>query len=179
MSTAYIALGSNLDNPTHQLQQAVSAMNDWPDSTIEAISPVYRSKAVGPGVQGDYLNAVLSLSTTLNPAELLKRLQTQENLQGRVRTVRWGARTLDLDIVLWGAQRISTDTLTIPHPAMAERNFVLYPLANIAAPLTVLPCGNNLATLLARCPRGDLIQTEISLMPASHKPSSETCTDAG
>lgn len=179
MSTAYIALGSNLDNPSQQLQQAVTAMDAWPESTIEAISPVYRSKAVGPGVQADYLNAVLSLSTDLNPAELLERLQAQENVQGRVRTVRWGARTLDLDIVLWGAQRISTDTLTIPHPAMAERNFVLYPLADITEPQTVLPCGDSLATLLARCPRGDLIQTEISLMPASHMQTSESCPDAG
>jgi len=163
MSLAYIALGSNLDNPAGQLQLAISAIDDLELSSITAISPVYRSRAVGPGDQPDYLNAVLCLDTDLAPEALLDRLQALEKRQGRVRTERWGARTLDLDILLYDAITLSTQRLEIPHPAMKTRHFVLYPLADIAGLKMVLPCGAVLGTLLAQCPRDDLVLTAVTL----------------
>ena len=169
MITAYIALGSNLGDPARQLQQAVTAIGALQDSSIAVISSVYSSAAVGPGEQADYLNAVLALETGFSPAQLLDELRELENRQGRVRAVRWGARTLDLDILLYGDQQVSTETLIIPHPAMKQRNFVLYPLAEIAGKKLVLPCGSDLGTLLQCCPRGDLIPTGVTLK----KPSSE------
>lgn len=163
MSTAYIALGSNLNNPAKQLQDAVNAIGHWEHSSLEAISKVYSSSAVGPGNQPDYLNAVLRINTQLSPSDLLEHLQIQETAQGRIRTEHWGARTLDLDILLFDNLQISTQTLKIPHPAMKQRNFVLYPLADIANSEMVLPCGSDLATLLQKIARHDLMCSEISL----------------
>jgi 2-amino-4-hydroxy-6-hydroxymethyldihydropteridine diphosphokinase len=160
MSTAYIALGSNLENPAAQLTQAFAALNQLPNSTISAASGVYRSTAVGPGEQDDYLNAVVAMDTELAPLALLEALQALEQQQGRVRTVRWGPRTLDLDILLYDQLELNTAVLTIPHAAMAERNFVLYPLADITGVEFVLPNGAVLATLLSRCPRGNLQLSE-------------------
>jgi 2-amino-4-hydroxy-6-hydroxymethyldihydropteridine diphosphokinase len=175
MTTAYIALGSNMNHPTRQLQRAISAMADLPDSQVEAISPVYRSSAVGPGKQDDYLNAVCSLTTGLSPTALLDQLQGLENLQGRIRTVRWGARTLDLDILLYGDRCVGTARLTIPHPEMQKRHFVLYPLADIAGTKMVLPCGTDIGTLLTRCPREDLTLTEVALRKPSDSKQGARC----
>ena len=163
VSRAYIALGSNLDNPANQLQQAVAAIDAMAHTSITAVSEVYRSAAVGPGEQADYLNAVLEIETTLSPEALLLNLQAQENRQGRTRTVRWGARTLDLDILLYGDRQMDTEALKIPHPAMKDRHFVLYPLAELTGSQAVLPCGTDIATVVSRCPRGDLTLTEVSL----------------
>jgi 2-amino-4-hydroxy-6-hydroxymethyldihydropteridine diphosphokinase len=163
MSTAFIALGSNLDNPAGQLQLAVTEIRALEESSVISVSPVYSSTAVGPGEQPDYLNAVLSLHTRLTPESLLDHLQALENRHGRVRTERWGGRPLDLDILLYDDLKISTERLEVPHPAMNERHFVLYPLADIAGPKMVLPSGAVLGTLLAQCPRNDLVLTEVTL----------------
>lgn len=163
MSTAYIALGSNLENPARQLQEAVDTISHWEHSCVEAVSKVYSSTAVGPGNQPDYLNAVLRINTQLSPSALLKQLQIQESAQGRVRTQRWGARTLDLDILLFDDLQISTEDLKIPHPAMKQRNFVLYPLADIAKSEMILPCGSDLGTLLKQSTLDDLVLSEISI----------------
>lgn len=162
MSRAYIALGSNLNNPAAQLRQAVTAIDTWNETTVDGASHMYRSKAVGPGEQPDYLNAVISITTALTPNALLEKLQSQEDNQGRVRQERWGARTLDLDILLYDRQKIDSKTLQLPHPRMKERNFVLYPLAEIAGQQMLLPCGTILGTLLSQCPRGDLTLTEMT-----------------
>lgn len=163
MSRAFIALGSNLDAPAEQLQRAVSAIAMMTQTSIRALSSVYRSKAVGPGDQADYFNAVIEVKTDLSPQALLEKLQAQEDAQGRVRTVRWGARTLDLDILLYDDHQIATETLTVPHPEMTRRSFVLYPLVEITGEKMVLPCGENIDKLLARCPRGELELTTESL----------------
>ncbi len=165
MTTAYIGLGSNLHEPLKQLRTAVVAIAGLPQSNIRQVSTAYRSRAVGPGRQPDYLNAALQLDTALGAAQLLAALQDIETAQGRVRTVRWGARSLDLDILLFGDACIDTPLLTIPHPAMRERNFVLYPLAAISGLNLVLPDGTDLGTLIARCPRGDLVDTGARLIP--------------
>jgi 2-amino-4-hydroxy-6-hydroxymethyldihydropteridine diphosphokinase len=163
MTPAYVGLGSNLQQPLLQLRRALIAIAQLPSSQLVRVSSVYHSAAVGPGEQPDYLNAVLQLDTTLQPGELLAALQAIEQAQGRVRTIHWGARTLDLDILLYGDRQIATASLTIPHPELQRRNFVLYPLAEIAGPHLVLPDRTELVTLIARCPRGDLVKTRLRL----------------
>ena len=155
MTRCYIALGSNLDDPRQQLAAAFDSLAELPGSRLVRRSRLYRSRAVGPGKQPDYLNAVGCVETGLDPHELLRKLQGIENRQGRQRDVRWGARTLDLDILLYGNRQIDSDWLTVPHPRMAERDFVLYPLSEID-PELVLPCGTPLASLLQRCPNTNL-----------------------
>ena len=163
MITAYIALGSNLQNPEHQLRSALAALTALPDSRLQQVSSVYRSAAVGPGPQPDYLNAVARLLTTLPPETLLDALQQQEQAQGRTRNVRWEARTLDLDILLYGNAVIETERLTIPHRALCQRNFVLYPLLQVCPANFVLPDGTDLDTLVHDCPVGDLKKTGLQL----------------
>lgn len=158
-----IGLGSNLQDPAAQLQAAVDALARLPHSVISAGSALYHSAAVGPGAQPDYLNAVVMLETALAPEPLLDALQAIEQAQGRQRQVRWGPRTLDLDILLYGEQQISLPRLQVPHPAMAQRHFVLYPLADICDPGLTLPGGETLAQLLAKCPRGELVRSDSEL----------------
>ena len=110
----------------------------------------YKTQAIGPGNQPDYINAVACLNTQLSPLDLLDCLQQIEQQQGRVRTIRWGARTLDLDILLYDQQVIDSERLTIPHPRMHERAFVLAPLQDLDASI-VLPTGENILSLLANC----------------------------
>lgn len=147
-NTCYIALGSNLGNPRSQIDQALSAIKAL--GSVSALSPYYRSQAIGPGQQDDYINAVLCLHTALSAHDLLDQLQAIENCQGRMRLLRWGPRTLDLDILLFNDQVISDDTrLMLPHPRLCERNFVVFPLFDIAAEL-ILPNGQTLAEIKAR-----------------------------
>lgn len=157
VSLSYIALGSNLNNPRRQLEQALEALSKLPKSRFRARSAWYQSRAVGPGEQPDYLNGVVLIETALEPLELLSHLQAIETAQGRIREERWGARTLDLDILLYGERVIDTEVLQVPHPRMAERNFVLYPLADISPDL-LLPNGIPLASLLSRCTTDGLKQ---------------------
>lgn len=163
MSLAFVALGSNLADPARQLRCAVRAIRQLPGSRIVALSRVYRSAAVGPGPQPDYLNAVLRLDTALTPEALLQALQAIELAQGRERGERWGPRTLDLDILLYDDRRIDTETLTVPHPALAGRPFVLYPLRDVAGGNWVLPDGAELDTLVANCPPGELQDAGLDL----------------
>ena len=167
MIDAFIALGSNLQQPLTQLQQATGAIAALPDSHIATASSVYRSAAVGPGDQPDYLNAVLKLETALAPLALLDALQAIETRQGRVRELRWGARTLDLDILLYGTHALALPRLQVPHPRMAERDFVLYPLLEVGGPNLMLPGGAELGTLESNCPRGQLQKTGLSLLSSN------------
>jgi len=163
VTPAYIALGSNLGDPLAQLKAAVAALGRLPQSRLERLSNVYRSAAVGPGSQPDYLNAAALLQTALPPLPLLRALQEIETRQGRVRSRRWGARTLDLDLLLYGDLTIDTPKLQVPHPRMARRNFVLYPLLDISGPHLRLPDGTDLGTLVLECPRGELEKTCLEL----------------
>lgn len=171
MIPAYIALGSNLCRPQSQLSKAVGALESLPDTRLERISSVYRSAAVGPGTQPDYLNAVLLLATKLSPIALLDAMQQIEVNQGRVRDVRWGPRTLDLDLLLYGDIKITSSELTIPHPRMQQRNFVLYPLREISDTDLILPDGSDLDTLLRQCPREGLVRTQCQLRTNQHPKS--------
>ncbi len=135
---AYIGLGSNLAKPIKQVQAAIDEIKKIAQSHVINVSSLYLSKPMGPQDQGDYINAVLALETTLTPIELLDALQGIESKAGRVRKEnRWGARILDLDIILFGDEIISTDRLIVPHYGMREREFVLLPLAEIAADLII------------------------------------------
>lgn len=151
MIRCFVGLGSNLDDPRRHVEQAVADLAAHPSLQIGAISPLYRNPAIGPGEQPDYVNAVIELFTGLPAIALLRALQRIENRHGRVRTLRWGARTLDLDLLLYGDQVIDTPELSVPHPRMRERNFVLYPLFAIAPELR-LPDGGSLRALLDCCP---------------------------
>lgn len=155
MTTVYVGLGSNLAEPQAQLRSALAAMEEIPHTRLLRCSSFYRSEPVGPGEQPDYINAVAALETALAPLELLDRLQSIESAQGRERKIRWGARTLDLDILVFGRQRIDDPRLQVPHPRMAERNFVLQPLAELEPDLQ-LPTGESIRALLQRCPQNRL-----------------------
>lgn len=159
MIRCYIGLGSNLEDPALQLQRAIAALRILPQSHLLTVSPLYRSRAIGPGDQPDYRNAVAALDTGLEPLALLDRLQAIEQAQGRIRTVRWAARTLDLDLLLYGDRVIANTRLQVPHPRMGERAFVLRPLADLAPDL-ILPGGIALSDLLAACNDSDLIRSD-------------------
>lgn len=148
MSIAYIALGANLGDPLKQVHDAIEAIKQLPQTQILQISPFYRSKPLGPQNQPDYLNAVIKLTTLLSPTTLLSVLQRIEKQLGRVRKAnRWGPRTLDLDILLYDKLIINSENLIIPHYDMQHREFVLYPLFDIA-PELILPDQTPLAELI-------------------------------
>ena len=149
MITAYIALGSNLNTPVEQLHSALKAISQLPDTHLVTTSSFYKSKPLGPQDQPDYLNAAVEISTALSPLALLDELQRIENEQGRVRLRRWGERTLDLDILLYGNEIIQSERLTVPHYDMHNREFVIVPLVEIA-PNLILPNGQKLAELADR-----------------------------
>jgi 2-amino-4-hydroxy-6-hydroxymethyldihydropteridine diphosphokinase len=149
---AFIGLGSNLDNPVQQILSAQQAIARLPGVEEIACSPLYGSSPVGPQQQPDYINAVMAVRTGLTAQELLAELQQIENAHGRVRTLRWGARTLDLDVLLYGQQIINDSNLVVPHVEIANRAFVLYPLADIVSPDFYIPGHGKLSDLLAGCP---------------------------
>lgn len=141
--TAYIGLGSNLDNPVEQLKSSLAAMAAHPGIRVERVSSFYRNPPMGPQDQPDYINGVAEVSVSLSAEELLDVLITIENDHGRVRKGdRWGPRVLDLDILLYGEDYIETGRLTVPHPGIAKRPFVLQPLAEIAPELVIPGLGS-------------------------------------
>jgi 2-amino-4-hydroxy-6-hydroxymethyldihydropteridine diphosphokinase len=149
MTLAYIGLGSNLQDPRQQLNQARAAIAQLTGTQIKQCSSIYQSPAMtlDNEPQNDYLNAVIAIDTTLDAEQLLDQLQCIENAQGRVRDKRWGARTLDLDILLYGDLQISGERLNLPHAEMHKRRFVLQPLQQIAPQLRI-PAQADLQTLL-------------------------------
>ncbi|MGX9740124.1 2-amino-4-hydroxy-6-hydroxymethyldihydropteridine diphosphokinase [Pseudocitrobacter corydidari] len=148
MTLAYIAIGSNLASPLEQVNAAIQALGEIPQSRIVALSSFYRTPPLGPQDQPDYLNAAVALETSLAPEALLDHTQRIELQQGRVRKAeRWGPRTLDLDIMLFGDAVIHTERLTVPHYDMKNRGFMLWPLFEIA-PESVFPDGETLKNRL-------------------------------
>lgn len=125
--TVYIAIGSNLASPLEQVNAAIRALADIPDSRVVSVSSLYRTPPLGPQDQPDYLNAAVALETSLAPEALLDHTQRIELQQGRVRKAeRWGPRTLDLDIMLFGDAIINSERLTVPHYDMKNRGFMLW-----------------------------------------------------
>lgn len=128
---AYVGIGSNLDSPADRVRQAIEKLKSLPMSFFALASPLYVSAPLGPAGQPDYVNAVVAMMTRLQPAELLGALQGIEAEAGRARSERWGPRVLDLDLLSWSAAIIDSDTLVLPHPGIADRNFVLLPWREI------------------------------------------------
>ncbi|QIR21612.1 2-amino-4-hydroxy-6-hydroxymethyldihydropteridine diphosphokinase [Enterobacter sp. SES19] len=148
MTLAYIAIGSNLASPLEQVNAAVQALGEIPQSKIVAVSSFYRTPPLGPQDQPDYLNAAVVLETALDAETLLDNTQRIELQQGRVRKAeRWGPRTLDLDIMLFGHETINTERLTVPHYDMKNRGFMLWPLYEVA-PNLIFPDGTSLKSIL-------------------------------
>ena len=157
---AYIGLGSNLADPLAQVKSALIALSGIPATRCVSYSSFYHSPPMGPAGQPDYVNAVAALDTSLPAHELLRHLQAIEFRQGRVRTgERWGPRTVDLDLLLYGSEQFHDDILTIPHPGLCERNFVLYPLYEIAPELAI-PGAGKLRLYIDQCPKQGLRQVE-------------------
>lgn len=147
----FIGLGSNLADPRSQVLTAYAAMDRLPRTRCLELSPLYQSRAIGP-VQPDYINAVARIATELAPLELLDSLQEIERQQHRVRLERWGPRTIDLDILLIDNLQLNHERLTLPHPLMNQRSFVLVPLHDLAPDLQ-LPDGRPMAVWLRSCDR--------------------------
>ena len=171
---AYIGLGANLTNPEDQVRRALAELDQLPASHLRQASPLYLTAPLGPVAQPDYINAVAALETRLAPDALLAALQAIEDRHDRDRTgVRWGPRTLDLDLLLYGQAVVDAPGLRVPHPELARRAFVLVPLADLAPVDLVIPGMGCLGELLAACPREGLrpLRTPDSPLPAQRSPS--------
>ena len=156
----YIGIGSNLETPVDQVQQAIHELSNLPHCQLVKASSLYASKPMGPQDQPDYINAVVHLETDLEPIALLNALQELEHLHRRVRKQHWGPRTLDLDMLLYNQETINHARLQVPHLGLTQRNFVLYPLAEINSQLS-LPNGTSLQQLLQNCPLADLVKLAV------------------
>lgn len=156
MIHAYIGLGSNLENPVAQLDRAIDALKKHDDLKNLRVSSIYGSKPVGPQDQPDYINAVATFETNLSPIVLLDLLQSIEQSQRRVRERHWGPRTLDLDLLLYGQETIQLPRLTVPHPFMLERGFVIKPLSDLA-PDMLLANGKTVTEQLQQLDTNDLV----------------------
>lgn len=154
MARVYLALGSNQDNPLQQLCRAIWALHESGDIFVKKISQIYETTPIGPE-QPNYLNMAMLIYTTLSPQALLETLKKLEVLQGRVETIPWGPRPLDIDILFYDELSVNESNLTIPHPRLYERDFVLVPLQEIYhETLSVNP--NVTKTILSKIDRTEL-----------------------
>ncbi|MCE8029649.1 2-amino-4-hydroxy-6-hydroxymethyldihydropteridine diphosphokinase [Billgrantia desiderata] len=156
----YVGLGSNLEDPVAQVRRALEALGGLPLTERVAVSRLYASRPVGPQDQPDFINAVAHLRTRLSPLAMLDQLQALEQRHGRVRRRHWGPRTLDLDLLLYGDERLELPRLRVPHPEMTARSFVLLPLAELS-PQLQLPDGRSVAALANALATSD----EIEVLP--------------
>ena len=148
MTTAFVGIGSNLGEREINLGRALELLSAEDGIEVSALSEIRETEPVGPVEQGPFLNGAARLETSLAPRELLERLLAVENRLGRVRTERWGPRTIDLDLLLYGNERIDEAGLTVPHPRLHERRFVLEPLADLD-PTLEIPAKGSVSALLA------------------------------
>ncbi len=162
MKTVYIGIGSNLGDPYKNCIKAVEAIKDDPFCSLKAISPFYRTEPVGVEGQNWFINAVLCINTRLSPSELIEALLEIEKRMGRTRSgARWESRIIDLDILLFGNEIINDKNLTIPHPRMHIRRFVMAPMADIAPELIHPVLGKSMSEILSGIPPSE---QEIRLM---------------
>lgn len=148
---AYVGIGSNLDSPVTQVKEAMLALNVLPESFLTLRSGLFRSRPLGPADQPDFVNAVVAFMTRLEPHDLLAQLKSLEKVRGRRDAPRWGPRLIDLDLLALSSLTLQDGHLTLPHPGIAERNFVLLPWAEIAPHYTV-PGLATVAELARRAP---------------------------
>lgn len=147
---AYVGLGSNLADPAQQVRAGLAALDALPQTKVVQRSSLYRTAPVGLAEQPDFINAVCAIDTALAPQPLMQHLLAIEQAHGRVRAHAGGPRTLDLDLLLYGDAQLDASTVTVPHPRLHERAFVLYPLSEIAPGLSI-PGRGSVAELLRRC----------------------------
>lgn len=159
MRGVFIGLGSNLSDPVHQIESAITALNELDEVSVVRRSSLYSSPPMGPQDQPDYINAVVEIETTLFAHNLLDKLQEIELHQGRVRQRHWGERTIDLDLLVYGNNQLDDERLQIPHPGISVRSFVLYPLAEIASHLRI-PIMGSIEQLLNNCPSDGIKRME-------------------
>ncbi|MCX5950868.1 MAG: 2-amino-4-hydroxy-6-hydroxymethyldihydropteridine diphosphokinase [Cyanobacteria bacterium] len=157
VSRAAIALGSNIGNSASILKDALKALDQHPQVSLVRHSSWYRTVPVGP-VQDDFLNGCALLETDLTAAALLELLLSTEQDFGRIRLEHWGPRSLDLDLILYGNQVIATERLQVPHPRLAERSFVLTPLAEIAPEWIEPTSGKTISELASQLGEGGILE---------------------
>ena len=156
---AYIGLGSNLDQPHRQIQSALKALNDLSEVKVVTVSGFYQSEPYGEVEQDDFINAAAALVTTINAEELLTQMLNIETKQGRKRTQHWGPRCLDLDLLAYSTEQRESEFLNLPHPEISKREFVLFPLAEIAPELMIAGLG-RVKTLLSQIPHRNIIKLD-------------------
>ncbi len=161
VQTAYLALGSNLGDRSQLLAAALAALAQNSHNRLTGVSPVYETKAVGVTDQPDFLNLVVRLETDFSPIALLDLCLATEQKLGRVRRERWGPRTIDIDVLLHGKSSLHDERLTLPHPRITERAFVLAPLADLAPDLLI--DGESVHVLLTRADHSGVQRTDINL----------------
>jgi 2-amino-4-hydroxy-6-hydroxymethyldihydropteridine diphosphokinase len=155
---AYIGVGSNLNDPAAQVSRALEALAELPDTRLVATSRRYSNPPMGPQDQPDYVNAVAGLLTKLTPESLLDEMQRLEGRLGRIRKPgdKWGPRIIDLDLLIHGINQHATEQLTLPHSGISDRNFVLFPLCDIA-PMLHVPGQGTVALLAAKVSHDGLV----------------------
>jgi 2-amino-4-hydroxy-6-hydroxymethyldihydropteridine diphosphokinase len=153
----YIGLGSNLDEPQEQVRQAIEELKKIKTFDLIRCSSLYETPPMGPQNQSDYVNAVIKIQSDIAAIEILDKLQYLEQVHGRIKLEKWGARSLDLDILLYGQQEIDSTRLKIPHPGLYSRAFVLYPLLEIE-PEMVLPNGVLLTKHISSMGKQDIVK---------------------
>jgi 2-amino-4-hydroxy-6-hydroxymethyldihydropteridine diphosphokinase len=161
MVRAYVGIGANLGDRAAQVCFARRALDDLSDTRVTACSEVYETAPVGPGEQRPYYNAAVELETGLSPESILRGLLAIEQQAGRHRREKWGPRTLDLDLLLYGERVISTEELSVPHPFLHERPFVLRPLADIDPGLVHPLLQMRVSELLSYLPPFDMKQVDV------------------
>jgi 2-amino-4-hydroxy-6-hydroxymethyldihydropteridine diphosphokinase len=153
---AYIGIGSNLDDPRAQVLSGIDALANMPHTRLVARSKLYRSAPMGPQDQPHYVNAVAGLITQLDAPALLAQLKFLEKSQGREQpVVRWGPRVVDFDLLVFGSVVMKDETLTLPHPGISERSFVLLPMMDVAPDLNI-PSVGRVSALAARVDTSNL-----------------------
>lgn len=169
MTRALLGLGANIGNPCRQLLDAAEAIKRSPGIKLLALSPMYRSAPMGPPDQPDFVNACALLDTKLDAHGLLKRLQSIETTMGRVKHRHWGERVIDLDLLLFEDQLITSSDLRVPHPGLTSRDFVLRPLIDLLGPSFTLPDGSTLAAHLQTAANHRLERLENTPHTAGYK----------
>lgn len=168
--TAYLGLGSNLGDRLGHLRRAVELLRAHPDIRITGVSSIYETAPVGPVEQPDFLNMVVAAETTLSPEKLLSVTQEIEKRLHRVRTIRWGPRTLDIDILLYGDLTLHREGLILPHPRMEERAFVLIPLLEVAGNLRIPGSGATVRERIGEAPDRSGVRKTAHRIPVAPDP---------
>ncbi|AVQ97619.1 2-amino-4-hydroxy-6-hydroxymethyldihydropteridine diphosphokinase [Oceanobacillus sp. M65] len=167
MNTVYIALGTNIEPREDHLKEALRLLMAHSEITIEKVSSIYETAPVGYTDQADFLNMVVHVHTSDSPVELLDKCQEIEQQLGRKRGVRFGPRTIDLDILLYNHENSKTERLIIPHPRMHQRAFVLIPLHEIAPTILIQALGKNVKELVRELPETDIKDVRIWMQSGS------------